>query len=247
MLGGPHGAPAPRSPRAGACTTTPDVLSILLLRLRERLPSGALAVTTSTTPTRQRLLEAAEHLFATRGIDAVSLAEVTKAAGCRNTGAVHHHFGGREELLAAVVDHHRSGLDERRASLFDELEHAAEVTPALVVRALVLPMAELLDDPRGRAFLSIAAQRALRPRQAGRRPRPLIERLLVLEGRPHGRPPVAAFLADLAELTAASALAQRARLEEAEGRDAGIGRDEFTSQLLAALTRIVTPDEESQP
>jgi AcrR family transcriptional regulator len=45
--------------------------------------------------TRDRLLLAAEQLFATRGIDAVSLAEITKAAGSHNTGAVHHHFGGR--------------------------------------------------------------------------------------------------------------------------------------------------------
>ena len=56
--------------------------------------------------TRHRLLLAAEDLFATRGIDAVSLAEITKAAGGSNTGAIHHHFGGREELLAEIVDEH---------------------------------------------------------------------------------------------------------------------------------------------
>ncbi len=64
--------------------------------------------------TRQRLLEAAEERFATRGIDSVSLAEITTAAGLNNTGAVHYHFGGREELLEAIIEEHRAVLDRRR-------------------------------------------------------------------------------------------------------------------------------------
>lgn len=197
--------------------------------------------TTATRPTRERLVDAAERLFAERGIDGVSLAEITKAAGSRNTGAVHHHFGGREELLAEIVAEHRGRLDVRREELLDEMEAGAGPTPELLVRSLVLPMVELLDDRRGRAFLSIQAQRVLRPRPIGRTPRPVVQRLLRLEGRPDGRPPVTAFLADLGELTAVSALAQRARLEAEHSRDAGIGREEFTRQLLAAITRIVAP------
>lgn len=196
--------------------------------------------TTHDPSTRERLLEAAEHLFATRGIDGVSLAEITKAAGSHNTGAVHHHFGGREELLAAIVDDHRTRLDAERRVRLDRLD---DPSASELVGALVLPMVELLDDPRGRAFLSIQAQRALRPRPPDRTPRPVVQQVMRLEGHPGGRPPVGAFLADLAELTAVSALAQRARLEEAQGRQAGLGRDEFTRQLLDALTRIVVSPE----
>jgi AcrR family transcriptional regulator len=188
---------------------------------------------------RRRLIEAAEALFATTGIDAPSLAEITKAAGLRNTGAVHYYFGGREELLAVIVDEHRADLDRHREELLDALEAAGEVTPAGLVRCLVAPMVDLLDTSRGRAYLSIAAQRALRPNQAPASPRPVILRLLRLEGRPSGRTPVAGFLAELGFLTATSALAQRARLEEADGREAGIGRDLFTAQLIDAVTRIV--------
>ena len=195
-------------------------------------------------PTRRRLLEAAEDLFANRGIDAVSLAEITKAAGSNNTGAVHHHFGGREELLAALVDEHRGRLDQRRSALLDQLDEQPP-TRAALVHCLVTPMVDLLDDPHGRAFLSIQAQLVLRPRPPTRTPRPLIQRVQRLEGHPDGRAPVAAFLADLAELTAVSALAQRARLEEEAGRDAGLGREQFTRQLLAAITRIVTPHKET--
>lgn len=197
---------------------------------------------------RQRLLEAAEHEFASRGIDAPSLAELTKAAGLGNTGAVHYYFGGREELLAAIVEEHRSELDRRREVLLDELEAGGEVTPAGLVRCLVAPMVDLLDSARGRAYLSIAAQRALRPKQGAPTPRPVILRLLRLEGRPSGRAPVAGFLSELGFLTATSALAQRARVEEADGREAGLGRDAFTTQLLGAITRIVAvPTGETHP
>lgn len=204
-------------------------------------------MTTTDAPTPERLLMAAEHLFATRGIDGVSLAEITKAAGCHNTGAIHHHFGGREELLAAIVDEHRGRLDVERRARLDRIDGGDEPTASALVRALVLPMVELLDDPRGRAFLSIQAQRALRPRPPDRTPRPVVQEVMRLEGHPGGRPPVGAFLADLAELTAVSALAQRARMEEAQGREAGLGRDEFTRRLLAALTRIVVPAEPTEP
>jgi AcrR family transcriptional regulator len=204
-------------------------------------------IAASPATTRDRLLLAAEELFAERGIDAVSLAEITKAAGSNNTGAVHHHFGGREELLAAVVEAHRRSLDARREDLLDELGSTPPPTTLDVVRCLVLPMVELLDEPRGRAYLSIAAQRALRPRPPDRAPRAVVRRVVELEGHDLRRPPVAGFLADLAELTAISALAQRARVETEQGRNAGLGRDEFVRQLLTALTRIVTPTSEDAP
>ncbi len=200
-----------------------------------------MAIPTDTTEptTRERLLEAAEHLFATRGIDAVSLAEVTQAAGLNNSGAVHYHFGGREELLEAVVHHHRGTLDRRREEMLDEQEATGSLTPTDLVRCLVMPLVDLLDDPRGRAFLSIQAQRALRPVKPPSEPRPLVLRLLRLEGRPDGRAPIAGLLTDLGYLLATGALAQRARLEDECGRDAGVGRDAFVEQLLGAVTRVV--------
>lgn len=192
---------------------------------------------------RQRLVEAGEHLFATRGIDAVSLAEITQAAGLNNTGAVHYYFGGREELLTAIVEGHRAHLDAQREELLDEMEALGETTGPLLVKSLVEPMVELLDDERGRAFLSIQAQRVLRPRRPPDMPRPLSLRLLRLIGDPGDRGPIATLLGDLGHLLAYSALAQRAHLEAAQGREAGVGRDEFVHQLTAAITRIVEGDD----
>ena len=42
--------------------------------------------------TRERLLSAGERLFATRGIDAVSVRDITDAAGA-NLAAINYHFG----------------------------------------------------------------------------------------------------------------------------------------------------------
>ena len=54
--------------------------------------------------TEKRLLEAATRLFAERGSRSVSIADVGAAAGY-SRGIVTQHFGGRSELLAAVVLH----------------------------------------------------------------------------------------------------------------------------------------------
>ena len=191
---------------------------------------------------RQRLLEAAERLFADQGIDGVSLAELTRAAGLGNTGAVHHYFGGRDELLDAIVEQHRADLDARREVLLDEAEALGDTSLALLVRVLVEPMADKLDDERGRAFLSIQAQRTLRPRHRRPAPRPLALRLLRLLGVPGVPGPTATQLSDFGRDLAYAALAQRARLEAEGGRDAGIGRDEFVHQLSGAIARILRPE-----
>lgn len=52
-------------------------------------------------PTREKLLDAAEKLFAEKGFDAVSVREITKAAGV-NLGAINYHFGGKKDLYLSV-------------------------------------------------------------------------------------------------------------------------------------------------
>ncbi|HVJ98893.1 MAG TPA: helix-turn-helix domain-containing protein, partial [Acidimicrobiia bacterium] len=53
--------------------------------------------------TRTRLLEAAAHLFATRGIDGSSIDAIADLAD-RTSGAVYDHFGGKEGLLYAMLE-----------------------------------------------------------------------------------------------------------------------------------------------
>ena len=53
--------------------------------------------------TRRRLLAAAAELFAREGYDAVSVDAVADAAE-RTSGSVYAHFGGKQGLLAALLD-----------------------------------------------------------------------------------------------------------------------------------------------
>src|SRR5438093_7969764 len=111
----------------------------------------------SPEPTRSRLVEAGERLLAERGIDNVSLREIMRAAGARNTVALQHHFGDRDGLLQAIVDKHRPALERRRHEMLDACAaRRASIRP--LASALVLPLAECLHDPDGGpAFLQLYA------------------------------------------------------------------------------------------
>jgi len=188
--------------------------------------------------TKQRLVEAAERLFAAQGIDAPSLAAITREAGLGNTGAVHHHFGGREELLEAVIAAHQTELDVERSALLDAAEARGDDSPEALARLIVEPLVAKLDDERGRAFLSIQAQRSLRPRTRREVPRPLAQRMYKMRGLPVVPGPVVRLLGELSRDLAYSALAQRAVVEADGGRDAGVGREEFVTQLVGAVARV---------
>ena len=112
---------------------------------------------------RERLLDSAEELFDRYGIDGVSTRAITQAAGHRNNAAIHYHFGSRAELVEAVLTRYRTDVDQHRHRLLDELE--AKGTPSLegVVRALYVPLVDLLEQPSGRRHLRLMSQAATHP------------------------------------------------------------------------------------
>ena len=103
-------------------------------------------------------MSAAERLFAERGIDAVPVGDIVRAAGQRNNSAVQYHFGDKQGLAQAVLDKHQEGIDAQRVELLDRLDETTSATLRDVVDVLVQPLARLLDDPAGRHFLQIQAQ-----------------------------------------------------------------------------------------
>ncbi len=84
--------------------------------------------------TRARIVSAAERLFAERGIDATTLAQVNKAANQRNRSAVQYHFGNKEGVIHAILDKHTPGIESRRHAMLDEIEMAGEPTCATLPR-----------------------------------------------------------------------------------------------------------------
>jgi len=98
------------------------------------------------TETRDKLVLAAERLFAERGIDTVSLREINRAAGQRNVAALHYHFGNREALLEAIFERRMAGINRRRVEMLDALDvEGRDDAIRSVVEAMVLPLASQLD------------------------------------------------------------------------------------------------------
>lgn len=78
--------------------------------------------------TKERILDAAERLFAERGFAGTSLRSVTKAAGV-NLAAIHYHFGAKEALLHQVFARRAAPVNQERLRLLDELEEGAAGRP----------------------------------------------------------------------------------------------------------------------
>lgn len=100
--------------------------------------------------TSLRLILAAEKLFAERGIEAVSLREINIAAGQKNSGATHYHFGSKDGLIEAIFRYRHAGTYERRRELANRIvadDAAADVRR--LVEALVLPLAEQFSGSTG--------------------------------------------------------------------------------------------------
>lgn len=107
--------------------------------------------------TRDKLLDAATRLFAERGIDNVSIAEIVRAAGQRNASAVHYHFGSRDEVLRTLLAQHVSGIAERRRELIEKARAAGDVRAA--TEAVVRPVSEYAQRGwRERAYLQIGSE-----------------------------------------------------------------------------------------
>lgn len=100
------------------------------------------ATETTTKTTSERILEAAEGLFAAQGIRGTSLKEITELAEV-NIAAVNYHFRSKDALVRAVYERCFHPLNEERLRLLDEAEAAAGgQAPALeqVLNALFEPM-----------------------------------------------------------------------------------------------------------
>jgi TetR/AcrR family transcriptional regulator, regulator of cefoperazone and chloramphenicol sensitivity len=89
---------------------------------------------------RQRLLEAAEQLFATRGLG-VPNHEIVVAAGLHNQSAVTYHFESRAGLVDAVRERHETPIAQHRHYLISRLQGTEDRTTRQLVDAHIQPLA----------------------------------------------------------------------------------------------------------
>jgi AcrR family transcriptional regulator len=111
------------------------------------------------TSTRDRLLDAAARLFAQRGVDNVSVAEIVRAAGQRNTSAVRYHFGSRDDVLLALLGRHVPVIAGRRRELLDRARALPAADRRAAAEAIVRPVTEFAQRGwRERAYLRIGSE-----------------------------------------------------------------------------------------
>jgi AcrR family transcriptional regulator len=111
--------------------------------------------------TPERILMAAEKLFSERGIDGVSLREITTAAGV-NSAAVHYHFGSKEVVLGELFAVRARPISDRREELLGKLKMDKDGRPVLedVLLAFLIPALESLNTPDNLAFSMLRARMA---------------------------------------------------------------------------------------
>jgi AcrR family transcriptional regulator len=84
-------------------------------------------------------MDAAERLFAERGIDAVSLRTINTQAGY-SVAALHYHFGTRDGLVKALLQRAQPAMFQQRATMVAALEAQAHPPVEAIVEALVYPL-----------------------------------------------------------------------------------------------------------
>ncbi|MDF1722389.1 MAG: TetR/AcrR family transcriptional regulator [Minwuia sp.] len=102
--------------------------------------------------TREHLLLTAEKLLGERGINGVSLREITRVAGQRNASALHYHFGSRDGLIEAIFDKRMRLIDEERMRLIADMEADGRMSHVRgVAEAVAMPVAAFLWRKDGSA------------------------------------------------------------------------------------------------
>jgi AcrR family transcriptional regulator len=105
-------------------------------------------VQVAAAPTRERLLQIAEKLFAQSGIDAVSTRQIAAAAAQRNTGALHYHFGSKDQLIDTLLALRLEPINRHRELLLAEVHRDRRKRDLhALLHVLVQPLLDTLEDP----------------------------------------------------------------------------------------------------
>ena len=111
----------------------------------------------SSGSTKERILGAAEVLFAQHGFDGASLRQLTTAAGV-NLAAVNYHFGSKERLVEEVFRRRLDSLNAKRLAALAKVADAEDTTLEDVLDAYIRPALDLSHDGNGSLFMRVLAR-----------------------------------------------------------------------------------------
>ena len=107
--------------------------------------------------TKERILAAAETLFAQRGFDGASLRQLTSDAGV-NLAAVNYHFGSKEKLVEQVFRRRLDTLNAQRLAALARVAGQPETRLEDVLDAFIRPALELSHEDSGSLFMRVLAR-----------------------------------------------------------------------------------------
>lgn len=109
--------------------------------------------------TKDRLLDAAERLFARDGVHGARIRDINELAGQRNPSALHYHFGSRTGVVEAILLRYQTSIDVEVAEALDRIEAGGREPDARdIVGAVVSPEVQALDTRSGRDCVRIIPQ-----------------------------------------------------------------------------------------
>lgn len=112
----------------------------------------------SSDETRERILDAAEEVFAAEGLN-VSMRKIMSAAGV-NVSSINYHFGSRETLLRALLDARSQSINKERLTQLEQVLTAANpATVSDIITALYQPALRpsRREDAHWQRFLKVRA------------------------------------------------------------------------------------------
>jgi AcrR family transcriptional regulator len=92
--------------------------------------------------TKNKILDAAEDVYAGEGAEGLTLRAITERAGV-NLASINYHFGTKEALCRALLARVLDPLYAERIDLLDVLEerNGGKIRPTHVIAAIILPLA----------------------------------------------------------------------------------------------------------
>ncbi len=114
------------------------------------MPRQAKGELAARRDTKARLMDAGEQLFSRHGLDAVTVRQINRTAGQRNTSSLLYHFGSKEGLVEAIFIDRFAGINARRHAMLDAIpQPVSEADIPALARAAVLPFFEHMQEKAG--------------------------------------------------------------------------------------------------
>jgi TetR/AcrR family transcriptional regulator, regulator of cefoperazone and chloramphenicol sensitivity len=112
--------------------------------------------------TRERLLDAAERLFAEKGFAATSVRDITAAASS-NVAAVNYHFGGKHNLYNEVFRRRMAAMREQRITSIRQARGGGGSLEGVLHAFATAFLQPLLDRGSGRLLIELISREMLDP------------------------------------------------------------------------------------